>query len=95
MSHKTRMKDTKISKMRTASTLLMAVAIAGGVSCQHVVQDIPVVGVSPTSPSQAASTLSNWTNEDEEELMKALQFDDHVIGEYILCLLYTSPSPRD
>ena len=84
---------TQIAKMKTASTLslVLANAIAGGVSSQQVLRDIPVVGVGPTSQfllftSQAEPT----TNDDQEELITALEFDDHVTGKKMFCLLYTS-----
>lgn len=76
------------TKMKTASALILAAAIFSGGSCARVLQeDAPMVGVDPTGPSSASSMSGSGsttvTVADEEELIEALEVDDHVTGEYI------------
>lgn len=72
--------------MKTASTLLVAVALFRGVCSRRVLQDIPLVGLGPTrsptsSTSQAESSSPGIDEEEEEEFIDALEADDQVTGK--------------
>lgn len=72
-----------IMKINTASILILAAATVGGVSSRRVLQQIPRVGVDPTSPPDSnTSEMDTTTSSAEEDLILALEFDAHITGEY-------------
>eukprot|EP00828_Plagiopyla_frontata_P040885 TRINITY_DN5667_c0_g1_i4.p1 TRINITY_DN5667_c0_g1~~TRINITY_DN5667_c0_g1_i4.p1 ORF type:complete len:197 (+),score=39.66 TRINITY_DN5667_c0_g1_i4:187-777(+) len=69
---------------------------------QHIQMDNPIVKSSSSSESSSSKEQEDQESENNSnssnEIIYQLDEEGHLIdenGEYILCLLYTSPSPRD
>ena len=70
----------KDEEMKTAATRFLLAALVCGVACERLLQDVPLVGVDPTSSPSSMESMTG-TGEDELDVESAIEFDDQITGK--------------